>query len=781
LQEPSPYFIRPTMPFTEATHAPRPASFDADDFNFRNYWRVLHKHVRLIVSVLLAALLLCVAYLVTATPQYTAKSTVLIEPSAAQIYNLGDNARGLNEPPVESADHDYYKTQYDILASRSLAVEVIRYLDLQSNEYFNDNGKQGLVGGLISEFRTWVNNLRAHSEAGADQANPDVQSALIDAYLGRLQIVPKLGTSLVVVSFSSPDPALSARIVNAHVRAYIRQSIELRSQAGKNAQEFLEQKLVELKQRVEKSEAALNQYRRERGIVTFSLNDKGEVLSQRLKELNTDLTKAASTRIGLESQQQLIAKGDYESLPEVISNALVQKLKEDHAQLAVQYASMSNRFNPGYQPLDDLKVKLDESEDDLNQAISSVATGVEADYRAAVASEAKLQAEIAEVKAQAMALNDASLQDAVLAREVESSRQLYKAVLERMNEVGVSADVPASNVSVVDPANPPKAPSSPNLPLSLSLSLFVGLSGGLGLAFLVDSLDDRLKSPREVEAFLGLPTLGMVPDFAALESRRGYGAVYTSKGGANTGLENKANGKSGKELVVTPNANAASEAYRTIRTAIAFSRAGDPPRTVLISSAVLGEGKTVTSVNVAAAFGQLGGRVLIIDADIRRPRCHKILNLDNGAGLTEVLVGQTELQKAIRTTSAPGLFLLSAGSPAPSPAELLGSKQMQQLLEAVSERFDYVIVDSAPIMPVSDAMTLSTMLDGVLVVVSAHTPKQAVHEACVRLGHVGAKILGVVLNKLDVTSPDFHYHHRYSYRYSSHYYSSTDQNDSQRS
>jgi polysaccharide biosynthesis transport protein len=417
---------------------------------------------------------------------------------------------------------------------------------------------------------------------------------------------------------------------------------------------------------------------------------------------------------------------------------------------------------------------LNENQRDLNRAIHAVATGVEANYRAAIAKEAKLQAEIAEVKAQALALNDASLQDAVLAREVQSSRQLYKAVLERMNEIGVSADVPASNVSVVDPAKPPRWRSSPRLILSLTVSLVLGLAGGLGLAFLVDSLDDRLKSPRQVEAFLGLPTLGSVPDFDALDNHRGYGHSYLSQLPPTSRLENKLNGTSSKELVVTPHANAASEAYRTIRTAIVFSRAGSPPKSILISSAVLGEGKTITSVNIAAAFGLMGGRVLIIDADVRRPRCHKVLNLENDVGLTEVLVGQIDLHQAIRVTSAPGLSLLSSGSPAPSPAELLGSEEMQRLLGRVAEEFDYVFVDSAPIMPVSDAVALSSMLDGVLVVVSAQTPRQAVHEACVRLGHVGAKILGVVLNKLDVTSPDFHYHHRYSYRYSYHYYSSAD-------
>jgi capsular exopolysaccharide synthesis family protein len=779
VQEPSPYFIRPTVPFLQDTHTLGSASLHADDFNFRNYWRVLHKHSQLIAAMLLAALVLCIAYLATATSQYTAKSTILIEPGAAQIYSIENNPRGLNEPPAEDIEHDYYKTQYDILASVSLATEVIRDLDLQADPYLGGSRQEGFIGGLFSNHEKWTSDSTSRSEAGENQVDDGAAPTLIDGYLKKLEISPKLGTSLVVVSFTSPDPGLSARIVNAHVRTYIRQTLELRNQSGKNAQEFLEQKLIELKQRVEKSEAALNQYRRERGIVTFSLNDKGDVLSQRLSDLNADLSKAVTSRIVLESQHQRILKGDYESLPEVIGNPLVQKLKEDNAQSAAEYASMSNRFRRGYHPLDDLKVKLDENKSDLNGAIHAVAVGVEADYRAAVAKEAKLQDEITEVKAQALALNDASLQDAVLVREVQSSRQLYKAILERMNEIGVSTGVPASNVSVVDPAKPPKWRSSPKLILSLAVSLFLGLAGGLALAFFVDSFDDRLKSPRQVETFLGLPTLGSVPDFEALQNQRGYGQSYLSKLSPSFRLENKVNGKSSNELVVTPQANAASEAYRAIRTAIVFSRAGSPPKSVLISSAVLGEGKTISSVNIAAAFGQMGGRVLIIDADVRRPRCHKILNLDNGAGLTNVLVGQTELHDAIHVSSARGVFLLSAGVPVPSPAELLGSKEMQQLLATVGEQFDYVFVDSAPIMPVSDALALSTMLDGVLLVVSAQTPRQAVHEACDRLGHVGARVLGVVLNKLDVTSPDFHYHHRYSYRYSYHYYSSGNQSDSE--
>jgi polysaccharide biosynthesis transport protein len=272
-------------------------------------------------------------------------------------------------------------------------------------------------------------------------------------------------------------------------------------------------------------------------------------------------------------------------------------------------------------------------------------------------------------------------------------------------------------------------------------------------------LDNSLKSPEEVERYLRLPNLGVVPDFFSLDWRR-----YAPQRFLHAAPQMPTSLASGKELALVPPHHSFSmiaEAYRTLRTAILLSRAGEPPKTVLFTSGIHGEGKTVTVVNTAIIFAQMGVRVLVIDADLRRPGCHQVLGLENELGLSEVLTGQRALTEAIRPTGIRGLFLLSAGSIPPNPAELVGSKKMQETVTALQEQYDHILIDSPPVMQLSDAVLLSTMVDGVVLVVSnQETPKYVVREACSRLNYARAKILGVMLNRVNLRSGDYAYYYR---------------------
>ena len=602
----------------------------------------------------------------------------------------------------------------------------------------------------------------------ADQGDGlGVDPGLIDAYLRGLSVEPRIGTHLVTVGFATPDSVLSARIANAHVRAYIRRGIDLHAQASSDAEDFLQKKLLELKERVEKSEAALNAYRRDRGIVTFSLNDTSGVIMHRLNDLNTALTMAETTRIAIAAQHQLIQTGDYDSLPAVINSQLIQKLKEEAATLEGQYAEMRNRFNPGYHPLDDLAARLKNSRGRLRSEIRSVVQSVELDYQAALTKERELEKQIEQVKSHAMALHDASLQDAVLAREVDTNRQLYASVLERVKEIGVSADMPTSNVSIVDKAEVPRHRSSPKVMQSLGMGSFLGLCIGIGLVFLLEHMDDRLKDAEEAERYLKVPSLAVVPQFALLN---GAGHVYGVKGKRVEALQGPSSERhKSTEIVVTGNRlSAAEEIYKSLRTSLLFSRAGSPPKTILITSARGAEGKTVTAINSAMTFAQTGAHVLLIDTDLRKSRCHKVLGFENYLGLTQVLVGQRPVEEVVHQTDHAGLSFLSAGPSSPNPSEFLASDEMRDLLNYLSTRYDYIVLDSAPVIPVTDSVALATMVDGVLLVVGAETPKQMVQTTCTRLNHVGAKILGLVLNGVDT-------HHSGGYHYYNHYYSNGDE------
>ena len=454
MQEVSPYFVwREIDPAPAITFNSSPAEEQA----LHEYWVVIRNHLKFVIFLSLAAVGLTGLIVFNLTPVYTAQSTLLIEPQMPMVLDT-------KEPVVATAtlpDLDYYKTQYDILRSRSLAVNVIKELNLADQALFTRNeATKGLIEGWFDDIKIWLNQL---PWAGGDKSEKEpevsgVRSAVIDEYLKRLEIEPRFGTQLVKVAFTTPDPELSARVANSHVDAYIRRGMELKADSAKNAEEFLSGKLAELKDRVEKSEAALNAYRREHGVISFSLNEsgKGEMLEQRLTELNNTLAKVEANRIALEVQQQLIRKGQAAALPAVMQNQLIQNLKQQVAELAAQYADMSNQFNPGYyQPLDNLKAKLDQSRSQLAEEIDRAVHAVQSDYSSAAARQQMLEQEIAAVKSEALALNDASLQDTVLVRQVDASRHLYMSVLERVRELDVSADAPASNVSVVDKAEAP--------------------------------------------------------------------------------------------------------------------------------------------------------------------------------------------------------------------------------------------------------------------------------------------------------------------------------------
>ncbi len=729
----------------------------------RDYMRIIRRHLRLIVSIFLGALLVTGLAVLVMTPRYTAVSTILLEPQAPHVLNVNS----VLQEDVSPDGHGYYETQQQILQSRSLAAQVIRDLGLDQMSAFTGNSDdRGFIGGLIHSAKAELTSLIAGSAAKRPPDAFGVAPELIDHYLDDLKIKPEIGTQLFQVSFTLSNPALAARIANAHVDTYIQRGMEIHAQSSEQARRFLEKKLVDLKERVEKSEAALNTYRRDRGIVTFTLDDRGTILNQRLTELNQALTKAETDRIDLEAQYDLVKTRNYNSLPAVINSSLIQQLKSQLDVLEGQYASMASQFKPDYPPLQELKAKVDDTSGRLQAEINHVVQGIDSNYQAALDRENGLKKKVADEKATALAMNDASLQDTVLAREVDANRQLYKSVLERMKEIGVAGEIPTSNVSVIDRATAPTRPSSPKKLIDLSAVGALALFFGIGAAFLLDHLDDNLHNPEEAEIYLQLPSLGSVPDFLSLvrdEADAAEAALPLDSTPFLIGQirPNDPSAES-RELAVAKNRfSVAGESYRAIRTAILLSRASEAPKTILIASGSKAEGKTVTAVNIAMAFAQMGGKVLLIDGDLRRARCHEVLGVHNLVGLTEVLVGQKSAADVIRPIGNGGLSFLSAGSVPPNPTELLASRRMQEVLEELAASYDSVLIDSPPVMPVSDSVVLSRLVDGVVVVIGPRTPKQLARHACARLSQVGARILGVVLNQVNMKSPDYYHYHRY--------------------
>jgi succinoglycan biosynthesis transport protein ExoP len=769
MTQPSPYFIRRTGHLEEPLRgAPfGPGNFDEEEgrIDLLGYWHVVRKRLALVIGVVFAAMVLTVIYAYMQTPLYTAQATILLKPGSPQIMDGKDASQ--DQDVMEDSDmyDNFQKTQYEILKSRSLAAYVIRAENLEHNPAFVGPPPQpGLISSALSSVSQWLNhtNGRKAPPQPADQTvRNGVPPGLISAYLGGLRISPIVDTELVAIEYVSSDRALAAKLANAHAHGYIRLGIELRSQSNEEAENFLKERLGELKDSLEKSEVALNDYRRAKGIIPglMSLDGKETVVLDRVTELGKDLTTAQVERIGLEAQMQLINSRKYDSMPVVMGDTGVQAVQTDLNSVDADYASMGKKFKPDYPPMMQLEAKRQELQKRLDAEISRVIAGIQGSYQAASDKEKKLQAEMDKERQQALGLNDAAVEYAILQREVDTNRELYESVLERMKGIGLAAESQTSNIIIVDPAETPGAPSSPRK-LSMTLrNSALALVAVIGLVFGLEYLDTTLKTPEQVERYLRVPNIGAIPSFANLRLKAKAAALPPEENGI------KKIGY-GRELLGVANPySLVGEAYRSFRTALMLSRAGAPPKTILFTSAHSSEGKTVSATNTAAMFAQTGARVLLIDGDLRKPRCHRVLALENSSGLTEVLTGTCEVQDVIRTTIVDGLSFMSAGSLPPNPTELLGSERMSQVLAMVAHQHDVVIIDSPPVMPVSDALLLATVVDGVVLVVnSLKTSKHHVKMAAAKLEYARAKIFGVLLNEIDLKHPNYgHYSHYYNH------------------
>ena len=492
--------------FTQGDEAP----------NLRDYWRIVRKHKWLIGICVLTSILISLVIVFSTTPIYTAKATLLIERTEPQVVNI----KQVLSESAGAEETSYYESQYEVLRSRSLAAEVIKAQGLDQNPEFTTGGaRSNFIAQLWLTPIAWLKSLLPQTGPVITSSDlSGVDSQLIDTYAGMLDVEPVKRSRLVKIGISAPSPVLAAEIANAHAEGYVRQGFTLRAQANEGARKFLQTKLEELQARVETSEAALNRFRRRKGII--SLDDKENIVVDRLADLNRRLTEAEAERIGLEAQARLIKRHNYDSLPAVIGNSLIQNLRAQVVQLESEHAKLAAQFLPGYPRLAQVKAQLEETKSRLTQQINSVVEGINSAYFAAAGKERALKLQMDKQKSDALALKDAAVEYAILARQVDTNKQLYESVLGRYKEINLAGEIPASNVSIVDRAEIPTRPSKPNKRLNLMLGALLGLMGGLGLALLLEHLNNTLRTPEEVEHFLRLPNLVVVPDFLSLPKPR---------------------------------------------------------------------------------------------------------------------------------------------------------------------------------------------------------------------------------------------------------------------
>ena len=730
--------------------------------HLRDYWNILVKRVRYIVAVFCGTVALGLVINFFSPTLYIATSTLQIEPQNPTFTPVGGVAE---MRPEGGGPYDYYQTQYALLKTGPLAARVITKLGLESNPAFAKDSTNifksvyhGIIGSVVGALDSFGRSVRGESVPQAPQGmRPElgVPSYLIGSYLSYLTVKPVRNTRLVDVSFETSDPKLSQDLANAHATGFIQMILENRFNLTQEARDFLGKKLAELRQAVNKAETELNRFRQEHGVVSL---EKGEnIVVDRLMDINKELTRARAERIQAESLYQMTRNKNTQYLSQVLNNGLIMSLKGTLATLETEKGRLLSIFTAEHPRIQEINQQIGEARKALNAEITTVVHGIESSYAATRGREEALEAEAKRQQQAALGLKLVGVDYAVLNEDVIVNRGLYEAVLKRLNETSVGNDLAAANIQVMQRAELSLYPSSPNTFRNLMLAAILGLLLAVGSAFFLEYMDTSVSTPQQVWAAVSLSTLGAVPQLKSLPNR--HNAAVSSNGRSQRLLSSRKSGESSaKELVVARDelSAIAAESYRIIRAALLFSQAERPPQVILLTSPSPGDGKTVTTLNVAITLAQSGKRVLVIDGDLRKGRCHQLVNIKNQEGLTSLLTGHANLTECIRPTAIPRLYLLPRGAAAPNPAELLMSQKMRDVMNELRGQFDFIVIDSPPIIAVSDAAVLSTISDGVALVFNGQkTTTPSARRAMERLERVGAPILGVVLNGIDIRHPDY--------------------------
>jgi succinoglycan biosynthesis transport protein ExoP len=729
--------------FENGHHLPHP--FLAEELNpLLHYWRILKKRRWTVLATASIIFALAVTATLRTTPLYQATSKVAIFPE-------NPNALGFKGLEDSAPDYQYdvtLETQAAILRSDALAMKVIEAARLDQNPKFaTPSGPQA------------EDSLRVSSM----QPDPARAAALLGAFRGGLSVRLVPNSRLVEISYTHPDPRLATEIVNALVRTFTEENFKTKYEAVTQTSDWLSTELADLQMKVQTSEEKLVRYQKDHSIL--GVDEKQNIVTAKLDELNRELTAAQTDRIQKESNYKLSVVGDPAAFSKPTregSSSMLDRLREKEAELDTQRAQVTTQFGTGYPKVAELSNQLKQVRAEIAAEETRMQQQIRDEYLAALQRENLLTTAFNQQKQEANQLNESAIEYTVLKRDAEANRQLYQNLLERLKEAGVSAGLRSSNIRVVDVARTPTSPIKPNVPRNIELGFLLGLACGVGLAFVLESLDTSIRTLEEISAISTLPALGTIP------------LQFSSNGSLRKRLKATSieSAKSESPTLITyarPKSEAA-EAFRSLRTSILLSSYGAPPKVILVTSALPQEGKTTISANSALVLAQRGSRVLLIDADLRRPGIDRLFGFRSRGGLSTLISGGDKYEDVIIPfTDVPNLWILPAGPIPPQPAELLGSTVMKDHIARWRTEFDHVIIDTPPCLSVTDAVILSPEADRVILVARAgKTTKLALRRACDLLLQVNARVMGIVLNALNLDSAESYYY--YGGRYSKHYY-----------
>ncbi len=722
--------------------------FQEQEIHLRDYFQVLLRRKWIIIVSFIVVFTLVTFYSFKTTPIYQATAQLQIDKENPNVVSFEEVMA------MDSTDIQFYQTQYKILSSSYLAQRVIDSLDLEkSSEFKSDEESEGFrIKDFVSAMFRMDSNDSNDSEKDEMKSRLE-QARLLRAYLGRLSVVPIRNSRLVNISFTGYDPVEITKIVNEHAVGYRVRNLEVRFAASHDAVEWLQKQIYVKKETLKKSETALQLYKESEKIV--SLEDKQNIIIQKLEDLNTKFTVAKTERMEFETLFNLAKEysGDYEkleSIPGVMDDQLIHHLKEEYSILSAEAEKLSQRYGKNYPAMKRAIAQKNELETRIEEETVKIVNSIETKYKMAFAKEENLSKALEDQKAVALQLNRKSIAYGALKRDNDGERAMYNKLLKRLNETDITGDLRTSNITIVGPAKIPIAPIKPRKKLNILLGAIVGVGLGICLVFFMEYLDNTIKSPEDIENYLQVPLLGVL---------------------SNTDIPSRVEAKLSELIVHQTPRSPFAEAVRSIRTSVMFSILDTSRKVIMVTSATAGEGKTFLASNLAAAIAQAGKKTLLIDTDFRKPRVDKVFSVEKNPGVCNHLIGEIELDSILKSTSVTNLMIATCGNIPSNPSEIMHSAVMKKFINDVKDRYDIVIFDTPPAMTVTDAVVLSGIVDGVIVTIrSGKTTKSTVKRCISQILTSRGEILGAVVNGVDISRGSNYYHyyaHYYKYGYSS--------------
>ncbi|MFH1130710.1 MAG: polysaccharide biosynthesis tyrosine autokinase [Pseudomonadota bacterium] len=696
---------------------------------FQHYVQVFLKRKWLVISALVVVTGAAALWGFSAVKVYRATSSVLVELNPPQV--LGSKVREVVDLNLGLSRNQksYLETQTRVVTSMAVMEQVSDRLGLAKNEKFW--GQTAVTAPTLKETATHLS--------------------------GMVSAIPAKNTNILEISVDHTDPSLAATLANAIAQAYMDQNLGYKMQSSAGAAKWLADQLDDLTRTLESADMGLYSFKKENNILSVSLEDKRSLIAQRIFRLNEQLTETQMKRISISSlrkQVQAAINGDKNQMAvdPVQKSEAVKLLHIAYVQERRKYAALLQRYLSQHPLVLEQKAQVDAARKDLEQEIGNILAGVEAHYNELKDTETQLAAALQTAKDEGLELNKREVEYRRRERHQKNTEELYGVVLTRMKESDLSSQLRTNNLRWLDQASVPGVPIRPRIRVILFVGALLGLLFGLALAFSVELLDNTVKSKEDIESIPDLVFLGLLPKFP-----NGIGKHNAKHPQANPDMD----------LLVHRNSKSSvAESCRAIRTNLLFASPDRPMKKFLITSAGPREGKTTTTVSLAIAMAQAGNRVIVVDTDMRRPRMHRIFGVPGSEGVTSVLLGDAHLDQVIKSTEIPDLFVLPCGPNPPNPAELCQSERFKNLLNELGERFDRVILDSPPVMVVTDAVLLSTLVDGSLLMArTGRTGRTTLRDAASQLRDVGASLVGCVLNDMDLEQRSYGYYRYRRYGY----------------